>query len=98
MTMHEPTSHASLSRRIRRLKQAAAGARNEANAVIGGAAHPLPAAAGIVPGLLGRAGAAGLHLTAGVVRRHPVSAVLIAGVLIGTAFYHRSSRDRGPQL
>ncbi len=85
---------ASLSPRVRRLKRAAAVARDEAGAALTGASHPHAAAAGAVSGLLGRVGTAGLRVAAGVVRRHPVSATLIAGVLVGTAVFHLSARGR----
>lgn len=91
---HDPPSRASLTPRIRRLKRAAAIARNQASATLTGAAHPASASAGAVTGLLGRAGTAGLRLAAGVLKRHPVSATLIAGVLVGTALYHTTGRPR----
>ncbi|MEJ1964949.1 MAG: hypothetical protein WDO56_26800 [Gammaproteobacteria bacterium] len=90
--LHEQPSRASLSTRVRRLKRAAAVARDEAGAALTGASHPRAASAGAVTGLLGRAGSTGLRIAAGVVRRHPVSATLIAGVLVGTALYHWSGR------
>jgi hypothetical protein len=90
-TFQESSAPAALSPRMKRLKRAAAAARTDADAVLTSAIHTLPAAAGVVPGLLGRAGAVGLR----VLKRHPVSAMLIVGVLVGTVAYHRSNAKRG---
>jgi hypothetical protein len=73
----------SLSRRMRQLERAADEARSRA-------------AAGFGSGWLSRRARRGsikvLRAAAGVVTRHPVSAALIASVLVGTAVYHNRQR------
>jgi hypothetical protein len=82
-----------LSARIRRLKKAAAAAREEANLMLENAAARLPSQR-ILPRVLATAGAKPMRMAANVVRRHPISSILIAGVLVGTAVYHGRSREK----
>jgi len=81
-----------LSKRIRRLKKAAAAARDDAHVMLEDAAARLPAKQ-MVPRVLAIAGAKPMRMAAKVVRRHPISSLLIAGVLIGTVVYHRRSHE-----
>ncbi len=81
-----------LSRRIENLKRAAASARVEADQMLQKASGSLRANASLAPRLLSQVGGTTLRVAAGVVRRHPISAALIASVIVGTVIYHRRHR------
>ena len=92
--MTEYREHApreSLSPRIRRLKRAAASARASADGLLARTDEARPPVS-LLPQLLLGAGGRTLRAAGAVVRRHPVSTVLIAGVVLGTVLYHRSPR------
>ena len=91
---HARPSRESLSPRIRDLKRAAAEARDDADAALSGAVRAIPAAMGILPGLVSRVGGITVRGIARVVRRHPVAAALIAALLVGSVVFHRSAARR----
>jgi ABC-type glycerol-3-phosphate transport system substrate-binding protein len=64
----------------------------DANAMLENAASHRPSKE-MVPRVLAMAGSKPMRMAANVVRRHPISSLLIAGVLIGTVVYHRRSRE-----
>ena len=82
-----------LSKRVRRLKKAVAEARDDAHVMLEDAAASLPSKQ-MFPRVLALAGSKPIRMAANVVRRHPISSLLIAGVVIGTIVYHRRPREQ----
>ena len=94
-SLHEQVSRP-MSSRIRRLHRAAAEARAEAELAVEKTIRRAPPESGALVRSARWAASRVVHSVASTVARHPVSTLLIAGVLAGTVWYHRtpgSSRD-----